>query len=62
LERMYSLGKPPDDVNALENVLKTLESTKTAPPRIVAEDRARAERVRRGIAASPRESPVERRP
>ncbi len=29
VERMYSMGKPPEDANALESLLKNLESKKT---------------------------------
>jgi eukaryotic-like serine/threonine-protein kinase len=61
LERMYSSGKPPDEANAFDTFLKALESNKATPPQILAEDRARAERIRRGLPALPR-SPVEGRP
>jgi hypothetical protein len=61
LKRMYSSGKPPEEANAFDTFLKALESNKATPPQILAEDRARAERIRRGRPALPR-PPVEGRP
>jgi len=62
VERMYSSGKPPEDVDAFEFFLKALESNKATPPHILAEDRAADERIRRSRPAPAPRPAVEGRP
>ena len=62
LECLYRVGKPPETQDAFQILIKVLESNSSTPPRILAEDRARADRPKGARPAPRAEAPVEGQP
>ena len=62
LECLYRVGKPPETQDAFQILVKVLESNSSTPPRILAEDRSRADRFKGARPAPRAEAPVEGQP